>query len=258
MIYLILAQENIEMILRDFEDIEDHSCIRFKRREYEIDFIDVENGDGCSSFVGRQGGKQVVSLNNTNPCFVKGTAAHEALHVLGFYHQMSHPDRDNFVKIVWENIPVDSRMNFVKQNCFSYFNTSYDFHSIMHYKKNSGSKNGNLTIIPHDKKFLDIIGKSDRLSVGDIFWLNRMYECSDSYTPSKDEINLMKLRKFTQELAHESYSYYFLAFLKFAVALAQAFLITRLVDTFVEWEPPMRRSGNCKFIKAWYIWNALA
>lgn len=43
-------------------------------------------------------------LNLSNGCFRHGTVVHEMLHTLGFYHMQSTYDRDDFVKIIWENI----------------------------------------------------------------------------------------------------------------------------------------------------------
>jgi len=52
--------------------------------------------------VGRIGGKQQLSLGNG--CVYTGTIMHEFLHAIGFYHEQSRPDRDQFVRIVTENI----------------------------------------------------------------------------------------------------------------------------------------------------------
>lgn len=58
---------------------------------------------GCWSLVGRHDRGQVVNLQNPG-CVQHGVVVHELMHALGFYHQQSAADRDEWVKINWENI----------------------------------------------------------------------------------------------------------------------------------------------------------
>lgn len=51
--------------------------------------------------------RQQLNLALNTPgagCFRNGTIIHEFLHALGFYHQQSATERDDYVTIVWENI----------------------------------------------------------------------------------------------------------------------------------------------------------
>lgn len=45
---------------------------------------------------------QVVSIGSR--CEYKDTVEHELLHALGFYHEQSRTDRDDYVKIWWNEI----------------------------------------------------------------------------------------------------------------------------------------------------------
>ena len=57
----------------------------------------------CSSYIGRHGkGGQSVLLNDA--CLDKGTVLHELMHAAGFWHEQSRSDRNDFVKIHWDNI----------------------------------------------------------------------------------------------------------------------------------------------------------
>ena len=57
----------------------------------------------CWSFIGMMGGRQTISLQPSN-CIFKGSAMHELMHALGFYHEHTRTDRDKYIKIHWENI----------------------------------------------------------------------------------------------------------------------------------------------------------
>ena len=51
-----------------------------------------------------KGGQQPVSLQ-ADKCLKRGTIQHELLHVLGFMHEQNRPDRDDYVHILYKNIP---------------------------------------------------------------------------------------------------------------------------------------------------------
>lgn len=57
----------------------------------------------CWSYLGRQGGEQLVSLRK-NGCLYHSTVQHEVNHALGFHHEQVRSDRDNYVQILTKNI----------------------------------------------------------------------------------------------------------------------------------------------------------
>lgn len=57
----------------------------------------------CFSSVGNQNvGKQRLSIGKN--CDRLGTVEHEFLHALGFWHEQSRDDRDDYVTIIWDQI----------------------------------------------------------------------------------------------------------------------------------------------------------
>lgn len=103
--FLLLDQEDIAKIKAAIEEYHEKSCLRFRDyNESDSDHIVFQGSEaGCWSSVGRQGKGQVINLQNPG-CLKHGTIVHEMLHAVGFYHQQSSFDRDDYVKIIWENI----------------------------------------------------------------------------------------------------------------------------------------------------------
>lgn len=65
-------------------------------------FNRAENA-GCYSYIGMIGGQQTI--NYPQWCIdVYGSVQHEMLHALGFYHEESSPNRDDYVTIQPGNI----------------------------------------------------------------------------------------------------------------------------------------------------------
>lgn len=57
----------------------------------------------CAALPGRVGDKQVLSLQRFG-CVRHGIIQHEMMHTLGFYHEHTRSDRDQYVKINWDNV----------------------------------------------------------------------------------------------------------------------------------------------------------
>ncbi len=152
----------------NLEFVELTSKNRYEHRDY-ISFVHAE-GTTCSSYVGRQGGKQIINL--APRCTTMNTV-HELGHALGMWHEQSRADRNSFVRIVWENIDEDFKHNFDQHLTDGKDFGEYDYQSIMHYGSMAFSKNGQKTIIP----LIDgvEIGQRNQLSEKDIAAIQAMY-----------------------------------------------------------------------------------
>lgn len=122
----------IDFMIREFRIIESATCVRFVQRTTEVDFVEIINGNGCWSWLGRIGGRQELSMD-TNGCIWDGIAMHEAIHALGYDHMHNSIDRDGFVQIFWQNIHPDFAFNFdrVDPQWFDNFGTPYDLLSVI-------------------------------------------------------------------------------------------------------------------------------
>ncbi|XP_050959627.1 meprin A subunit beta-like [Labeo rohita] len=168
------------VILRAFEQFKLKSCIDFEPRAAEdISYISVESRDGCWSYVGRTSpGAQTLSIGDG--CGFKAIVEHEFLHALGFWHEQSRYDRDDYVTINYENVIPGYKHNFNKysENVSTTQDTPYDYYSVMHYDKNAFSNGNGSTIITKRPEFQDVIGQQLDMSEYDVIELNKLYKCN--------------------------------------------------------------------------------
>ncbi|XP_072552083.1 meprin A subunit alpha [Salminus brasiliensis] len=171
------------VILQTFEMYRLKSCVDFKPYEGESTYISFTKLDGCWSFVGDLQTGQNISIGEG--CDTKAIVEHELLHALGFYHEQSRSDRDDYVTIWWDQIISGREHNFNKYNddFITDLNTPYDYESIMHYRPFSFNKDPNIpTITTAIPAFNDIIGQRLDFSAIDLERLNRMYDCAETHT----------------------------------------------------------------------------
>lgn len=172
------TEDEEEQIKSVMEEYHINTCIKFRPyRKSDTEFIILRSDKpGCWSHVGRKDGGQVINLQPG--CLRSGTIAHELLHAVGFRHQQSASDRDNYVSIKWENIREGTERNFKKYPASDVtdFGVGYDYDSVMHYSRKAFSKNDKDTIVPRDPNAE--IGQRIGLSTKDILKTNRMYKCA--------------------------------------------------------------------------------
>lgn len=119
----------IQGITAAIKVLEKNSNVKFKRRLYEQDYVFVTRDNGCYSMIGRVGGAQTLSLGEG--CTETHTVIHEFMHALGFLHEHTRFDRDQYIKILKGNLGPYGVTNFtvLRQKAIGV----YDYNSIMHY-----------------------------------------------------------------------------------------------------------------------------
>ncbi|KAJ8247526.1 hypothetical protein GJAV_G00247390 [Gymnothorax javanicus] len=163
------------VIERGLQSFAFSTCIRFKQRSRERDFVHIQSRSGCYSYIGRRGGGQVVSLSRGG-CVYHQIVQHELLHALGFNHEQTRSDRDQYVRILYQNIIRGQEYNFRKIRTNN-LGTPYDYGSVMHYGRYAFSRNRQPTIVPIQNKNAQI-GRAQQMSRNDILRVNRLYGCS--------------------------------------------------------------------------------
>ncbi|KAF9578650.1 hypothetical protein BGW38_005449 [Lunasporangiospora selenospora] len=149
------------------------------RQANDRDYINVFNGQGCFSMIGRVGRAQDLSLSLSN-CVYQGTVIHEFLHAAGLIHTQKRPDRDNYITMNWGNIAQSWQSQFTKETRGIGKYTEYDIYSIMHYPYRHpswsiGGRPGFTSKIPNVN--YNRIGTGNDFAESDVVAIRKMYNC---------------------------------------------------------------------------------
>jgi hypothetical protein len=170
------TQTERSAIAASMADISSKSCIRFQERSSQSDYVYIVRGapgSGCWSYVGRLGGRQELNYEAPGCINARGPGPHELMHAVGFNHEHSRSDRDQYVRILWNNIEPDliSQFNIIEGENFGY---PYDYDSIMQYPPWAFSANGQDTIEAYPDPSVPI-GPYAYVSAVDGLQVNEMY-----------------------------------------------------------------------------------
>ncbi len=132
----------------------------------EIRIADLKNGkdkarvyisrgtEHCYAQVGHTG--VVTHMSLSSKCS-KAAIYHEFFHILGFYHEQNRFDREEYLKILWENIDEKywPQFKLFPENSFNRVFASgghfdFTFQTIMIYGSSSFSSNGDYSMVRDD------------------------------------------------------------------------------------------------------------
>jgi len=98
-----LKPQLVKRVHQAIAEFKQYTCIKYvPKKPSDEDYVIIKDGKGCSSSVGRQGGKQYIHL--AGGCERIGTVIHEMMHVIGIVHEQSRSDRDNYIKVRFDHI----------------------------------------------------------------------------------------------------------------------------------------------------------
>jgi hypothetical protein len=172
-----LPRETTAAVQQAIAEFNAKTCVRFIPQTLEQDYVTLFYGNGCYSYVGNiHQGMQELSLGQG--CEFKGTAVHELMHVLGFYHEQSRPDRDQYITIRFQNVAPDQAEHLdICQDCTTQ-GLPYDYASIMHLGSRAFTANGNDTLVPKQPG-ASIVEPYDKpgLTPLDVKKIHKLYQC---------------------------------------------------------------------------------
>ncbi|KAG8194532.1 hypothetical protein JTE90_013280 [Oedothorax gibbosus] len=179
----IYSEEDKEIIRSAMAEFEKETCIKWVERTDEDFYVEILVENGCWSELGRVGGVQSLSLESPT-CMKKGVILHEMMHALGFYHEHSRTDRDDYVTVVWDNIEEGMEPHFEKKFPvdIDLLGLGYDYHSVMHYGAWMFAEDiTKPTLIPSDNQVpIRELGEGQHkgyLTALDIQKINKFYDC---------------------------------------------------------------------------------
>ncbi|XP_054712832.1 blastula protease 10-like [Uloborus diversus] len=184
------VDEDLKTMIRGaMDEWEKHSCLKFTEKVFDFNYLRYRSDkEGCWSMIGRINSPfapQDVSIGQG--CNRTNIIVHEIGHAIGFYHEQSRNDRDEYIKILWHNMPVARYSQFDK-GLESPRGVEYDYTSVMHYGPMAFTskyfqKNTIAARNPHRQT---LIGSGMKISFRDAKLINKMYSCS-VHCPNNNE-----------------------------------------------------------------------
>jgi len=165
-------------------------CVKFQRlmdtseHSWYMTFTSADSGCYATCVGYCDDGNNVINVNYAE-CLSVPVITHLIGHSLGYFHEHTRPDRDQFVVVHMNNAVEGERKIFAtrKEPGISYHKQKYDYGSIMHFAQNAYSKDEDLNTLDIADKYeyksqgSPVLGAAEEPSKRDIIAMRRHYGC---------------------------------------------------------------------------------
>ncbi len=141
-----LTNNQIRVTENSMQEWRSKTNVRFKERTNENYYLTIRNnGQSCNCGSASLGlrSRGVINIGTRTSEYVM---IHEIGHTLGFLHEQNRSDRDNYVRVLFENIVDGAASQFTKSQNSQNLG-EFDIKSTMMYDSYTFSKNGDPTIV---------------------------------------------------------------------------------------------------------------
>ncbi|XP_058122704.1 astacin-like [Anopheles ziemanni] len=180
------TERELGLLQDSFAQFAAQTCVRFVPRTNQLHYVTITNADeGCYSYVGRSPHNEYNRINLQTPeCFTDvGTPVHEMMHSIGFFHEFTRYDRDQYVTIDTANLrPEYQDPDFIATNfgimdpaITTTYNVPYNYRSVMHYSRYAGAIGLCCPVINNTKPYFGDFGSIAGLTPLDTKQINAKY-----------------------------------------------------------------------------------
>ncbi|KFD65177.1 hypothetical protein M514_06993 [Trichuris suis] len=162
---------------------QENTCLKLKEHshgQFTEGILFTENGYMCSSFVGKVGRVQNISISWPH-CATAGLVAHQIGHALGLLHEQNRLDRQRHVTVNYKNLNFNFYDLFarLRSDLLIDFALPYDLGSVMHVASMRSTKGDSVAgIVAVDPNYQWTIGQRKKPSFLDYKLVNLLY-CAD-------------------------------------------------------------------------------
>ncbi|KAH7716409.1 Protein NAS-28 [Aphelenchoides avenae] len=180
----------MEVARQAFRFWTENSCLTWQENCVSQPTVVIStDGDKCFTMIGRAYSfvnfvgtemiptfveEQKMSLGSPG-CSYFGTAAHEASHVMGMWHEQSRPDRDSYIDIKWSSITEEWKSQYNVSEGSQTYGIPYDYGSNMQY--DGYTNDSKIDMAAKEKIYQHTMGNKYGPIFNDLKFVNMYNDC---------------------------------------------------------------------------------